>query len=100
MAIRAPRMRRIAWAGRESRSSVVEPRLAAHPCPAHELEHGLGRDRLARAGLADDADGLAGRDVEGDAADGVDVAVLGREGHREIGDGEQRAGRHRTHLPR
>ena len=79
---------------------VVESRRATHPRSAHELEHGLGRDRLARAGLSDDADGLAGENVEGDAADGVDVAVLGREGHREIGDGEQRAGRHRTHLPR
>ena len=91
MAIRAPRIRRIAGAGRASRSASWNRAVPPHPCAAHELEDRLRRDRLARAGLADDADGLAGGDVERHAADGVNVAVLGRKRHREIGDRQQRA---------
>ena len=51
-----------------------------------EPEQSERRCRLAGAGLADEADGLAGRDVEGDAVHGL---VPG-EGDAEIADGEQR----------
>ena len=79
--------------------AVVESHRPADPGPAHELEDGLGADRLARSGLADDADGLTGGDVEGHAADRVDIPVLGRKGHRQVAHREQRAGRHQAHLP-
>ena len=50
-----------------------------------EPEQSERRRRLAGAGLADEADGLAGCDVEGDAVDGL---VPG-EGDPEIARGEQ-----------
>lgn len=50
---------------------------------AKEGERGCG---LARAGLADEADGFAKGDVEGDAVNGF---VAG-EGDMEIANGEQR----------
>ncbi len=43
---------------------------------AHDRQRG---DRLPRAGLADDAEHLAGGQIEVDAADRLDDAVLGRE---------------------
>ncbi len=49
-----------------------------------QAEHGTGADRLARAGLADDGDDLAGGDVEADAVDGVDLPCVGAERHREV----------------
>ena len=52
-----------------------------------EAEQGEGGGGLAGAGLADEAEGLAGSDVEGDAVDGL---VPG-EGDAEIADGEQRS---------
>ena len=52
--------------------------LAADPDLAggrlDQLEDGLARGRLAAAALADEAQGLALRDVERDAVDGVDLA--------------------------
>ena len=44
-----------------------------------ELQDRLSRRRLAAAALADEAQGLAGGDVEADAIDGVDVADDARE---------------------
>ena len=52
-----------------------------------ELQDRLSRRRLAAAALADEAQGLAGGDVEADAIDGVDVADDAREHalvHREM----------------
>ena len=46
---------------------------------AREAHHGQGRDALARAGLADDAERLAAVDGVGDAVDGLDEAVVGLE---------------------
>ena len=40
-----------------------------------EAHDGQGRDRLTAAGLAHEAHGLAGADLEGDVVDDVDVAV-------------------------
>ena len=48
-------------------------------------------DRLARARLADDAEHLASAQVVGDAAHGVDDAVLGGEVDREVLDVEHTA---------
>ena len=52
----------------------------------------LRRDALAGAGLADDAEGLAALDGEGDAVDGADEAVLGGELDLEVADLEVGAG--------
>src|SRR5690606_5389841 len=46
------------------------------------------RDRLAGSGFADDAQGPARLQVEGDAADGVDAPGLGGEADREVSDRE------------
>ena len=57
-------------------------------------EHAEERHRLARAALADDADHLAWRDIEVDAADGLDLPVRCPERTREVPQREQdRAGR-------
>ena len=69
------------------RGVAVDERLAlpAHVAaddPAGQLDHpeqGLGGDALARAGLADEAEGLAPADREADVADGVHGAPPGDE---------------------
>ena len=48
---------------------------------------------LAGAGLADDAEGLAALDVEREAVDGLDDAVLGREVHPQVAYVEEGAAR-------
>ena len=53
-----------------------------------QAEHGHHRDALPRAGLADDAERLAGEEVVGDVRDGVDDAVLRLELDRQPVDGE------------
>ena len=66
-----------------------------------ELQHGPTGGRLAAPGLADEAEGLARGDAEGDAADGVDDADLVPDerpaAHREVLDQvcdlQQRPGR-------
>jgi hypothetical protein len=52
--------------------------------------HGRGKGGLARAGLADDRDGLPGRHVEADMADRFHRALGGREGDGQIPDGQDR----------
>ena len=58
----------------------VEPDLAGDPralrVQAHDAQR---RDRLARAGLADDAERAAALDIERQPVDGLDDAVVGRE---------------------
>ena len=49
------------------------------------------RDALARAGLADDPEGLVVEQVEAEVADRVDRTVVGRERHRQVTDLEHRA---------
>ena len=56
------------------RAGDLRASLGSRPMTAEE------RHRLARAGLADDGDDLAGLDVEVDAADRLDRAVIGGEG--------------------
>ena len=47
--------------------------------PLQKLHEGERRNRLAAAGLADDADGLADRDLEGDAVHALDRARIREE---------------------
>ena len=54
-----------------------------------ELQHGERRDRLARAGFADQRHRLALGDVEGDVVDGGDGLAALREGDGEVADGEE-----------
>ena len=88
--MRAPRMRRIAGAGRASRSTPSNRADPADVGVADELQERLGRHRLARPGFTDDADRLALTDVEGDAADGLDVAVIRCERHPQVVHRQQR----------
>ena len=50
------------------------------------------RDALARAGLADDAQGLAGHDLETDAVDRADQACVGIEVRAQVSDFEDGRG--------
>ena len=61
-----------------------------------ELQHRQRRDRLARAGLADQRHRLALGDVEGDALDRHGVAAALAEGDAEILDGEEGGSRSRA----
>ena len=56
-------------------------------------------DALARTGLADDPERLAGVDVVGDAVDGVDDAVFGRKLDGEVAE-RQHGLRHGSPLRR
>ena len=57
-----------------------------------QADGGEGGDRLAGAGLADEGEGLAGVEVEGDAADGAGGPAALDEGDAEVADREQRVG--------
>ena len=83
---------------------AVDERLAL---PAHiaaddatrqfdHAEQGLGRDALAGARLADEAEGFALADREADVADGVHRAPAGHEVDLQVVDLEGR--RHRTTI--
>ena len=60
-------------------------------------EDGTGRDGLARAGLAHDAQDLAGREVKADVPHGVDGALIRVEVNGEVFDFEYLF-RHGIHL--
>src|SRR5436190_8985384 len=82
---------------------AVEVRLASNDLARglrDEPEDRHRADALARAGLADDAEGLAGIDVVGDPVDRLNDAVFGRELHREIPDREDRFSSQGSRLPR
>ena len=67
---------------------------------SHDAERG---DRLPAPGLADDAEDLAGTNVERDALDGLDGAAARREVGVQVADLQQRLaqrGRRRRHLSR
>ena len=63
--------------GKPDQIATLEPRAAARHAtvPREDPEHGERRDALAAAGLADEAERLARRDVEGDAVDSVHLAA-------------------------
>ncbi len=98
--------------GEPEQVGSLEERLALDRVPAageqpHDRERG---DRLPAAGLADEADGLAGPDVEADAVDGRErVLALAPEGHPQVAHDQQRlltagggavaGGGGRGHLP-
>src|SRR6185312_7023274 len=76
---------------------VGQPDLAAGN-PAGRIDqpdHGEPRDRLAGAGLADDAQHLALGDVEGDAIDGAQRMAAGSELDPKVAHGEDGFG-HRS----
>ena len=69
---------------------ALERRRSAHAGRARQqAHHGHRADRLARAGLADDAEHLALGQRVAQPADGVDRAGLAGERHAEVGDLEQ-----------
>ena len=71
--------------------SLPVARLAANDTTGRlrdQPEHRHHRDALPRAGLADDAERLAGEEVVGDVGDGVDDPVLRLELDRQLVDGE------------
>ncbi len=73
---------------------AVEPHLSRDPRPrgavqAHDAERG---DRLAGSRLADDAERLAGPDVEADAVDGLHEAVVGVEVDAQVPYGQEGVG--------
>lgn len=59
---------------------------------SEQTEQGEREDGLARAGLADEADCLARRDVEMDAVENPKHAAAGRELDGKVGEGEERGG--------
>ncbi len=78
--------------GRADELLPTEPDGASHANRARlvQAHDGHARDRLARAGLSDDAERLAAREVEGDAVDGLDEAVVGREVHAQVAHRQER----------
>ena len=101
-AISPPRMSRISRAARRQLGEVDH--LAALPSaaaeadlargdaarPLDELQDRLHGHALAAAALADDAQHLAGHDVEAGAVDGAHQALVEREGDAQVADREQR----------
>ena len=89
------------WQAREidDLAALLLPRRATaeHDLPVRyfsgtfdKLQNGLHRDALAAAAFADNAEHLAGHDVEAGAVDGAHEPVLQGEGDPEIADGQQR----------
>ena len=70
--------------GTGSRRSVDAAR------PLDELQDRPHRDALAAAAFADDAEHLAGHDVEADAVDGAHQALVQGEGDAQVAHREQR----------
>ena len=68
---------------------VVDVTLADHVALGQQAHDRPRQDRLARAGLADHAEGLAPVEAERDAVDGADRAALGAEVRLEVDDPEQ-----------
>jgi hypothetical protein len=60
--------------------------------PVEEAQDREGGDRLARAGFADEGQGLAGGDAEADAIDGAGLALPRAEGDRQVLNVEERFG--------
>ena len=76
--------------GHGQQVGALETSLPGDVRTADELEERLSGHRLTRAGLPDDADRLAFADVERDAANGLDVAIVRRERHPEVAHRQQR----------
>ncbi len=72
--------------------ALEQDRAADAGVLVEQAHDGQGRDGLARAGLAHDPERAALREVEGDAAHGVDAPRLGREADGEVADGEDGGG--------
>ncbi len=93
----APHAPQLVVGEREQVTAVEADRSGdARVLRAREAHHGEHRDALARARLADDADGLAGLDGKRDAVHGLHDSVLRREAHAQVADLEQRGHQYRT----
>src|SRR5690606_21936367 len=75
----------------EQLHAVVDDRSGDPGVLVEQAHDGQRRDGLAGTGLADDAEGLAGLQVESDATHGVDPAGLARETDLEVLDGQDGA---------
>ena len=92
MLIRRPRTSLQLLVRQRQQVAALEPGLPGHVGARHQAEQGLGRDALARARLADDAERLALPDGERDPAHGVQRAVGRVEADVQVLDVEQRLG--------
>src|SRR5215217_1772830 len=75
--------------GSEMRTSSSISRARSRALRRQEAQDRQRRHRLAAARLADDAERLAGFEVERDAVDGAHDAVAGEEMGREVADLEE-----------
>ena len=93
MATRLPRTVRIVEAGGAEQLLAVQADAAIRVGSGgvgQQLQNTQGRHRLAGAGLADQGDGLAALDRQGQAPDGVHGAALDAEIDRQVLDVQQR----------
>ena len=81
-----------ALVGGQHLGAAVADRAGDVGVVGQQADGGEGGDRLAGAGLADEGEGLAGVEVEGDAVDGVGGPAALDEGDAEVPDREQRVG--------
>jgi hypothetical protein len=91
-----PLMSRMAVSERERMSlpaRVMVPETMRPGGLGMRRRDGEGGDRLAAAGFADEAEGAAGGEREGDAVDGAGDAVVGEEVGAKVVDGEDVGGR-------
>jgi hypothetical protein len=88
MPISLPRIVRITQV-HDPAALAVEQKLAVGnltPAELHQAHQRQRRDRLSRAGFANDADGFARHDLEADILDPGDRTVLGLELHTQVAD--------------
>ena len=93
IAISSPRTwRSSSSAEREQVAAAEEDATALDPAggPRQQPGEGEAGDALAAAGLADEAERLAGQELEADAVDGVDGRVVRAEADDEVLDAQQR----------